>query len=131
MRLSNLYTDADDPLLAVVAGTVIDVVVHDNLVQRSRVACLMLHAELRRLQGRYGCVDDIRGQGLIAGIGIVSDIRTKEAVPGIGNTLSARMRGWGLLTYISMLDTEAASPFVRSFVCYEASRRNRPISSKF
>ena len=92
---------ANDPLPAAVAAKVVDIVVHDRLVKRSRVASSMLHRGLRWLQEKYGCIDDVRGRGLLTGIEIVSDRETKEVAPGIGSALTARMRELRLPANIS------------------------------
>lgn len=98
-------THANDPLPAAVATKVIDIVIRDNLVDRSRMAGLALHNGLRRLKELYECIGDVRGRGLMAGIEIVSNRKTKEAAPEIGNALTIRMRKLGLSANISRLNS--------------------------
>ncbi|EMD69530.1 hypothetical protein COCSADRAFT_341519 [Bipolaris sorokiniana ND90Pr] len=55
-----------------------------------------LQAELKRLQSRYGCIGNVRGRGLMAGVEIVSDRKTKASAPGVGATAQlATMASFG------------------------------------
>lgn len=74
-------THVNDPLPAAVGNKVLEIVVRDNLVEHSRSMGKLLHEGLRQLQSRYGCIGDVRGRGLMAGVEIVIDRETKE--PGI------------------------------------------------
>ena len=98
-------THANDPLPAAVAAKVIEIVVRDNLVEKSRVAGLKLLAGLHQIKEKYRCIGDVRGRGLMAGMEIVSNRETKEAAPEIGNALTARMRELGLSANISRLNS--------------------------
>lgn len=84
-------THVNDPLPAAIGAKVLDIVVRDKLVERSRVAGLKLKAELKGLQKKYGCIGDIRGRGLMAGVEIVKDRTTKEPAPELGAALMDRL----------------------------------------
>ncbi|KAF7861871.1 hypothetical protein EAF04_007753 [Stromatinia cepivora] len=96
-------THVNDPLPAAVGAKVLDIVVRDNLVERSRVAGLKLKAELKSLQEKYGCIGDVRGRGLMAGVDIVKDRITKEPAPELGEALTARMSELGLSANLSTM----------------------------
>lgn len=89
-------THVNDPLPAAVGLKVLDVVVRDSLVERSRVAGLKLNAGLLELQQKYGCIGDVRGRGLMAGVEIVTNLETKEPALELGSTLAKRMMELGL-----------------------------------
>jgi len=90
-------THVNDPLPAAVGLKVLDIVVRDNLVARSRSAGLLLHAGLQKLASRYGCIGDVRGRGLMAGIELVADRKTKEpASTELGIRLTEKMTELGL-----------------------------------
>ncbi|KAK3312529.1 2,2-dialkylglycine decarboxylase [Apodospora peruviana] len=74
-------THVNDPLPAAVGDKVLEIVVRDGLVEHSRRMGEVLHAGLKKLQSRYGCIGDVRGRGLMAGVEIVE---CKEAkTPGL------------------------------------------------
>ncbi|KAL0068403.1 hypothetical protein AAF712_004481 [Marasmius tenuissimus] len=71
-------THVNDPLPAAVGDKVLEIVVRDNLVERSRELGQFLHSGLKKLQLRYGCIGDVRGRGLMAGVEIVEDRESKK-----------------------------------------------------
>ncbi|KAG4435801.1 hypothetical protein IFR05_008722 [Cadophora sp. M221] len=89
-------THINDPLPAAVGLKVLDVVVRDCLVERSRVAGLRLNSGLLELQRRYGCIGDVRGRGLMAGVEIVTNLETKEQGVELAAALADRMMELGL-----------------------------------
>ena len=89
-------THINDPLPAAVGDKVLEVVVRDGLVGRSRELGEVLQAGLKRLQERYGCIGDIRGRGLMAGVEIVLDRETKEPGLALGDRIGVRMTELGL-----------------------------------
>jgi 4-aminobutyrate aminotransferase-like enzyme len=89
-------THVSDPLPAAVGLKVLDIVIRDNLVQRSREAGVRLHAGLNKLKSRYGCIGDVRGRGLMAGVELVADRKTKAPAPELSDTLSNTMMDLGL-----------------------------------
>ncbi|CAM1511896.1 Fc.00g094090.m01.CDS01 [Cosmosporella sp. VM-42] len=95
---SYVTTHTNDPLTAAVGDKVVEIVVRDNLVEYSRTMGLRLQAGLRHLQSRYGCIGDVRGRGLMAGMEIVSDRETKAGAPELGSALAQRMAQLGVWT---------------------------------
>ena len=91
-----LTTHVNDPLPAAVGLRVLEVVLRDGLVERSRIAGLKLHAGLLELQRRYGCIGDVRGRGLMAGVEIIMDVETKEQGIDLAAALADRMMELGL-----------------------------------
>ena len=96
-------THANDPLPAAVGLKVLEVVIRDGLVARSQAAGLKLQEGLRRIQARYGCVGDVRGRGLMAGLEIVADRETKESAKDLGGKLASRMGELGLSANLSTM----------------------------
>lgn len=74
-------THVNDPLPAAVGDKVLEIVERDNLVDKAKSLGDILHSGLRRLQSRYGCIGDVRGRGLMAGVEIVTDRESKT--PGV------------------------------------------------
>ncbi|PVH89652.1 4-aminobutyrate aminotransferas-like protein class-III [Cadophora sp. DSE1049] len=91
-----LTTHVNDPLPAAVGLKVLEVVVRDGLVERSRIAGLKLNAGLLELQRRYGCIGDVRGRGLMAGVEIIMNMETKEQGVDLAAALADRMMELGL-----------------------------------
>lgn len=89
-------THVNDPLPAAVGLKVLDIVVRDNLVERSRIAGLKLKAGLEKLKSQYGCIGDVRGRGLMCGVEIVGNRETKEPSLELGEALSKKMTSLGL-----------------------------------
>lgn len=98
-------THANDPLPASVGLKVLEIVLRDGLVEQARKSGARLHGALWDMHRRYGCIGDIRGRGLMAGVEIVSDRRTKTADVEFGKRLSARMFDLGLSATISARTT--------------------------
>ncbi|KUJ20682.1 2,2-dialkylglycine decarboxylase [Mollisia scopiformis] len=98
-------THANDPLPAAVGLTVLDTVIQEGLAQQAKTIGPQLHAGLHRLMERYGCIGDVRGRGLMAGVEIVSDRETKAAAIEFGKNLSARIMELGLSAIISARTT--------------------------
>lgn len=98
-------THANDPLPAAVGLRVLEIVLRDDLAERARIMGKKLHAGLCHLKERYGCIGDVRGRGLMAGVEIVSDRATKAPAIDLGKELSARMMELGLSASISARTT--------------------------
>jgi 4-aminobutyrate aminotransferase-like enzyme len=96
-------THVNDPLPAAVGDKVLEIVVRDNLVQKSQMLGAKLHAGLKLLQSRYGCIGDVRGRGLMAGLEIVKDKTTKAAAPELGNMIANRMIELGLWAQLATM----------------------------
>ncbi|KAH7089032.1 pyridoxal phosphate-dependent transferase [Paraphoma chrysanthemicola] len=84
-------THINDPLPAAVGDKVLEIVIRDDLCARSARLGVRLQAGLKLLQSRYGCIGDVRGRGLMAGVEIVSDRRTKAGAPEVGKAVSDKM----------------------------------------
>jgi 4-aminobutyrate aminotransferase-like enzyme len=89
-------THVNDPLPAAVGLKVLEIVVRDGLVERSRIAGLKLKSTLEKLQPKYGCIGDVRGRGLMCGVEIVGDRKTKTPNLELGAALAAKMMELGL-----------------------------------
>lgn len=74
-------THVNDPLPAAVGDKVLEIVFRDSLVQHAREVGKVLQNGLLKLKSRYGCIGDVRGRGLMAGVEIVASRETKE--PGL------------------------------------------------
>jgi 4-aminobutyrate aminotransferase-like enzyme len=98
-------THVNDPLPAAVGLKVLEIVIRDNLVARSRETGLKLHAALQKLKSRYGCVGDVRGRGLMAGIEIVADQKTKKPDLDLGDRLSKKMIELGLSANLATMSS--------------------------
>ncbi|KAJ4508035.1 hypothetical protein HRR83_005695 [Exophiala dermatitidis] len=94
-------THVNDPLPAAVGDKVLEIVLRDNLVENSRKMGLHLRAGLEKLKSRYGCIGDVRGRGLMAGVEIVSDRETKAPAVELGRKLANKMYELGLWANLS------------------------------
>lgn len=97
-------THVNDPLPAAVGEKVLQIVVRDELVERSRILGEKLQHGLRTLMSRYGCIGDIRGRGLMAGLEIVKDRSTKEGNSSLGNAVASRLTELGLWAQLAFID---------------------------
>ncbi|RDL31154.1 Uncharacterized protein BP5553_09943 [Venustampulla echinocandica] len=100
-----LTTHTNDPLPAAVGLKVLEIVVRDNLVARSRESGAKLHVELQKLMSRYGCIGDVRGRGLMAGVEIVEDRDSKTPGLELGRRLAAKMSDLGLSANIATIES--------------------------
>lgn len=96
-------THVNDPLPAAVGLKVLDIVVRDGLVEKSRIAGAKLKAGLVRLQNKYGCIGDVRGRGLMCGVEIVGNRETKEPSIALGDALAQKMVALGLSANLSTM----------------------------
>ncbi|KAF4537399.1 Dialkylglycine decarboxylase [Lasiodiplodia theobromae] len=96
-------THINDPMPAAVGLKVLEIVVRDGLVENSRRLGARLQAGLRRLQERYGCLGDVRGRGLMAGVEIVADRETKQGDAELGFRISNKMAELGVWAQLSTL----------------------------
>ncbi|KAJ4358026.1 uncharacterized protein N0V89_002605 [Didymosphaeria variabile] len=96
-------THINDPLPAAVGDKVLEIVIRDDLVFRSRQLGVKLQAGLKILQSRYGCIGDVRGRGLMAGVEIVGDRKTKVGAPEVGNALANKMTEMGLWAQLATI----------------------------
>ena len=96
-------THINDPLPAAVGDKVLEIVVRDNLVERSRALGSRLQKGLRHLQSRYECIGDIRGRGLMAGVEIVADRATKAGAPELGDAVAKKMTELGVWAQLATM----------------------------
>lgn len=94
-------THVNDPLPAAVGDKVLEIVFRDDLVTKARTSGEVLHKGLRELQSRYGCIGDVRGRGLMAGIEIVSDRKTKKPALELGKAIGDRAYELGVWANLS------------------------------
>ncbi|KAF2813279.1 PLP-dependent transferase [Mytilinidion resinicola] len=98
-------THINDPLPASVGDKVLEIVIRDGLVERSRELGKLLNAGLLRLQQRYGCIGDVRGRGLMAGVEIVVDSATKEPGLELGDRIGKQMTELGLWAQLGTMQS--------------------------
>ncbi|EDU41925.1 2,2-dialkylglycine decarboxylase [Pyrenophora tritici-repentis Pt-1C-BFP] len=96
-------THINDPLPAAVGDKVLEIVIRDDLCARSKRLGIKLQAGLRHLQSRYGCIGDVRGRGLMAGVEIVADRKTKVGAPEVGRAVSNKMMEMGLWSQLATM----------------------------
>lgn len=96
-------THINDPIPAAVGEKVLDIVLRDSLVEHSRRLGQKLQAGLLRLQSRYGCLGDVRGRGLMAGVEVVSDPVSKTPAPEVGARVSQKMTELGLWAQLATM----------------------------
>ncbi|KIW18103.1 hypothetical protein PV08_02390 [Exophiala spinifera] len=94
-------THVNDPLPAAVGDKILEIVVRDGLVEHSRTLGLRLQAGLQKLKDRYGCVGDVRGRGLMAGLEIVGDRETKAPALELASRIADKMYQLGLWANLS------------------------------
>jgi len=91
------YTShVNDPLVAAVGCTVMNVIEQENLLVQAREKGEYLAAALHTLVEKHEVVGDARGRGLLQGIEIVKDKTTKERSEDIGDKITARCLELGL-----------------------------------
>ncbi|KAH7019312.1 pyridoxal phosphate-dependent transferase [Ilyonectria destructans] len=94
-------THINDPLPAAVGDKVLEIVMRDDLVSKSRKCGEILHNGLKELQSRYGCIGDVRGRGLMAGVEIVSDRTTKAPALELAKRIGDRAYELGVWANLS------------------------------
>jgi 4-aminobutyrate aminotransferase-like enzyme len=96
-------THINDPLPAAVGDKVLEIVIRDDLVARSRRLGEKLQTGLKRLESRYGCIGDVRGRGLMAGLEIVGDRKTKTGAPEVGFAVANKMMDMGVWAQLATM----------------------------
>jgi 2,2-dialkylglycine decarboxylase (pyruvate) len=91
------YTShVSDPLPASVGLAVLDTIVAEDLLARSREMGEYLAARLRELQSRHEEIGDVRGMGLLRGIELVKSRETREPWHELGALTTQRCLELGL-----------------------------------
>ncbi|KFH45441.1 2,2-dialkylglycine decarboxylase-like protein [Hapsidospora chrysogenum ATCC 11550] len=94
-------THLNDPLPAAVGDKVLEILLRDNLVEHARRLGQVLQDGLRTLMSRYGCIGDVRGRGLLAGVEIVADRETKARAPELAKRIGDRIYELGVWANLS------------------------------
>lgn len=81
---------------AAVGLKVVEIIERDGLVERAGVIGTRLRNGLETLQGRFECIGDVRGRGLMLGIEIVGNRSTKTAAPALSAAITRRCLELGL-----------------------------------
>lgn len=96
-------THVSDPFPARIGLKAIEIILRDRLTAHAAQMGDRLNSGLRALQGRYECIGDVRGRGLLAGIEFVRDRVTKAPAAGFGAAVSRRCFELGLNVNIVQL----------------------------
>ncbi|TQV97780.1 2,2-dialkylglycine decarboxylase [Cordyceps javanica] len=94
-------THLNDPLVAAVGDKVLEIVDRDDLVRHAREVGHVLHAGLHKLMSRYGCVGQVRGRGLMAGIEIVTDRESKHPASDLAKRIGDKAFDYGIWANLS------------------------------
>lgn len=89
-------THTNDPLVAAVGTTVLDVLETEQLDQASRRLGAVMRERLLSLGDEVGVVGDVRGRGLLQGLELVADRSTKEPAESLGDRVTQRCWELGL-----------------------------------
>ncbi len=89
-------THTNDPLVAAVGTTVLDVLESERLDQTSQRLGAMMRERLLAIGDRHGVVGDVRGRGLLQGLELVLDRATKEPAESLGDQVTQRCWELGL-----------------------------------
>lgn len=89
-------THVNDPLVAAVGNTVLDVLERDSLDVRAAELGAFLRSGFLELQTRHDVIGDVRGRGLLQGIELVLDRETKQTSDELGHAITRRCLDLGL-----------------------------------
>ena len=88
--------------VGVAAGhAVLDILEEEQLVQRSAAAGEHFLEGLKRLEGQFPCIGDVRGYGLMLGIELVKDRQTREPAAELTKKVQASLLEAGVLVSIT------------------------------
>lgn len=104
----NILTFSYHPVVAAIAKKVIEIMVDENLVERSAQMGGYLHKKLAALR-EHSIVGDVRGRGLFAGLELLRDKETREPFEADAKVaervlVAARRRGVALYSGAGMAD---------------------------
>jgi 2,2-dialkylglycine decarboxylase (pyruvate) len=80
----HVTSHVSDPLPAAAGLAVLDVLVEEDLVERSRSRGEYMLVRLRELQATHEQIGEVRGRGLLVGIELVEDRDTREPANALG-----------------------------------------------
>lgn len=86
----------NDPMVAAVGCTVMNVIERDDLITQAKEKGEYLAAALKQLVEKHEVVGDARGRGLLQGIEIVKDKKNKERSEEIGDLITQECFKLGL-----------------------------------
>jgi 4-aminobutyrate aminotransferase-like enzyme len=89
-------THVNDPLVAAVGRKTLGVMIRDKLHINAAQRGEQLLGVLRRLKGKFRCIGDVRGKGLMAAIEIVGDAASKSRSPELATRIADEMWRQGL-----------------------------------
>lgn len=92
-----ISTFGGNPVTAVAARAVIDVIEEEDLLENCHQVGGYFRARLEELQQKHTLIGDVRGMGLMQGLELVRDRQTKEPASTETNELMERARVNGLL----------------------------------
>lgn len=92
-----ISTFGGNPVTAVAARAVIDVIEEEDLLENCHQVGGYFRARLEELQQKHTLIGDVRGMGLMLGLELVRDRQTKEPASTETNELMERARVNGLL----------------------------------
>lgn len=92
-----ISTFGGNPVTAVAARAVIDVIEEEDLLENCHQVGGYFRARLEELQQKHTLIGDVRGMGLMQGLELVRDRQTKEPASTEANGLMERARANGLL----------------------------------
>lgn len=92
-----ISTFGGNPVTAVAARAVIDVIEEENLLENCDKVGAYFRGKLEELQRKFPLIGDVRGMGLMQGLELVRDRETKEPAAAETNELMERARVHGLL----------------------------------
>jgi len=92
-----ISTSGGNPVTAVAARAVIEVIEEENLLENAHVVGVYLRERLEELKAKYPLIGDVRGMGMMQGLELVRDRATKEPAPAETTQLMERARANGLL----------------------------------
>ncbi|OUM51442.1 hypothetical protein BVG19_g542 [[Candida] boidinii] len=89
-------THVNDPIPAAVGCKVLDIVIRENYVENALLRGEQFRNHLKKMAGKFQCIGDIRGRGLMVGLEIVKDRESKETDQQLASQLAAKMMELGL-----------------------------------
>jgi 4-aminobutyrate aminotransferase-like enzyme len=92
-----IATFGGNPVTAVVAKTVVDVIREDKLLDNATTVGGHFRSRLDALAEKHAIVGEVRGMGLMQGIELVKDRKTKEPAPLAANAVLEGAKDRGLI----------------------------------